>query len=218
MRGKKSQRLRSNPPNARWCAPRVYEMATARDGPWGRGHLALACAESATRTVASRQRFLPQPKPSLSPFGLRPACAVRSPTGHNAHWFEGGFRHARLSARARARCPRPRVRRHCNGGWEPSLSGFAMNVTSEGEHSALRHAPLSASRQSSMRAQTRPLKSKSYASSGVSRTASSKATASLPTRMRQFSSFTPCRMISAACAGLTGASRYRSLRLCIAAR
>ena len=41
-----------------------------RDGPWGRGHLALAMRRQ-------------------------------------AHWFEGEVGHARLSARARARCPRP---------------------------------------------------------------------------------------------------------------
>ena len=45
-------------------------MATVGDGPWGRGHLALAMRRK-------------------------------------AHWFEGGLGHARLSARARARCPRP---------------------------------------------------------------------------------------------------------------
>ena len=38
-------------------------------------------AASATRTVAFRQRFLPQPRPSCHPVGIRPACAVRSPTG-----------------------------------------------------------------------------------------------------------------------------------------
>ena len=36
-------------------------------------------AASATGTVAFRQRFLPQPRPSCHPVGIRPACAVRSP-------------------------------------------------------------------------------------------------------------------------------------------
>ena len=38
-------------------------------------------AHSATRTVAFGQRFLPQPKPSHHLVGIRPANAVRSPTG-----------------------------------------------------------------------------------------------------------------------------------------
>ena len=43
--------------------------------------LLVAAEASATRTVAFRQRFLAQPKPSCHPVGIRPACAVRSPTG-----------------------------------------------------------------------------------------------------------------------------------------
>ncbi len=67
------------------------DHANGNREPWSveliRRHLAVRAFNgdlfdtSATRTVAFRQRFLPQPKPSCHPVGIRPACAVRSPTG-----------------------------------------------------------------------------------------------------------------------------------------
>ena len=82
-------------PDRRRCAAAGRQGAgparrARRAGRPGRGGRSRAGAStghrradraSATRTVAFRQRFLPQPRPSCHPVGIRPACAVRSPTG-----------------------------------------------------------------------------------------------------------------------------------------
>ncbi len=62
-------------------------LAPARESLRHRLPQARGPRPSATRTVAFRQRFLPQPRPSCHPVGIRPACAVRSPTGCQPRLF-----------------------------------------------------------------------------------------------------------------------------------